>query len=219
MAVIRVKHHDLVRSVAQVGKGDNVCLLRDHTQERLFYYTNPGKVLVCLIGEEHWHPEAQITVTVDPATDCRCPWFWLIDSIIEGVYLRAQTPMLARSRDHARHHKMITIPGIYEQITAVNHRNRFVLIGYHNDQWFARVGRPNFPPNPTVPYLWSGETVIGSVNAGTGAITPLLNPDKFGYLRVREDHKLEFGYLDKSGAPHVVTCGNLDSLTAKGSWT
>jgi hypothetical protein len=186
--------------VAAVGL-DGLCALRSWNWLLLLICVRPDGSLIAL---RYDHDDANpVTTTIDASAGCSSPCFELVENLLEGTYLQGSTPRLARSFDHGRNWTVIDIPGNYEALDSVWHRGRRVALGYRGGIWYCRVGERQDDGT----YSWSSEVALS-----------LTSPSPNGWLRVREDDDLEFGWLDTDGGPHIATC-HVVSRTGVGTWS
>lgn len=187
-------------SLRYISQGDTICSLRDYTGRLVVVYAKGSGQLTAV---EYSDTDAFLAEhVIDNNTICRWPNFMLCGNYIEGMYLRNNSPFLARSASHGREWTLMTVPGTYEALASAFYANRWVSIGFRDGDWHVRVGI--LQGNGT--YSWGAETALGL----SGSVAR-------GHARFRSDGVLEFAYLTTSGTP-VVIFGYGISKDGVGHW-
>jgi hypothetical protein len=79
---------------------------------------------------------------------------------------------------------------------------RIVFIGYHDAQWYVRVGKKQGDGT----YDWGDEVSLA-----------LVNPKPRGQIIMRYEGVLEFAYIDENDEPQVLR-GRGVALDGTGTW-
>lgn len=190
------------------GNGGNSFHLRDtNDQFHIFHRELATGTMV----DDRWGADdtEEETVEIDPADDCRCPSFWLLDGVLGGIYLRGTTPILAQSRNHGKSWELTEIPGEYATLSSIEHRGRLLVMGFRAGVWYQRVGKVEL----TGEVIWSEE--VDSAIEET--LDPAKSPTGNGHFRDPVDNMLTFAWEDTDGDWHIGFCRGID-LQAIGDW-